>query len=288
LLIGAHVGVSKGYAASLEYARSVGAECVQVFAKSPRQWHARALDVDAATAFREAKLPNGIRAVVTHTAYLINLGSLDESLLDKSVRALADELRRAALLGADGVVTHIGTTGGTGTEATATRVAAAIVAAFGEREVPLPRLLLENTAGAGSTFGTSPEEIGAVLDRLPDDLRPHVGTCIDSCHAHAAGFDMSSAVGWAELLDRIDTSCGPHAVGAVHANDCMFACGSNKDRHAWIGDGTIGYEGFAAMLCEPRLLDVPAFLEMPGEVPLKDEENITRLKRLRDGCAERA
>lgn len=288
MLIGAHVGVSGGYARAMEYARSVGAECAQVFAKSPRQWHARALDPAVAEEFRRSCEENAIRRVLTHTAYLINLGSTDATLAAKSIDALGDELRRATLLGADAVVTHIGTSGGTGLTETATRVARAIESAFATCGCEPPRLLLENTAGAGSTFGAGPEQIGAVLEQLAGDVAPYVGTCIDTCHAHAAGYDMSTSDGWKRLLDQIDECCGAGVIGAVHANDCMFPCGSNRDRHAWIGDGTIGYAGFSAMLCEARLRDVPAITEMPGEVPVKDEENIARLRHLRDGCAGRA
>ncbi|MDO9557041.1 MAG: deoxyribonuclease IV [Coriobacteriia bacterium] len=288
MLIGAHVGVAGGYPQALEYAHQVGAECAQIFAKSPRQWHARNVDLAVADAFQAMRQDLAIAAVVTHTAYLINLGTMDPILRDKSIAALTDELQRAQLLGADAVITHIGTHGGTTTEETAARVASAIKIAFSSAGASTPRLLLENTAGAGTTFGNGPEEIGAVLDMLPETLRHRVGVCIDSCHAHAAGHDLSSASGWVSLMDAIDKHCGIGVIGAVHANDSMFACGERKDRHAWIGDGTIGYEGFLGMFCEPRLRDVAAFTEMPGEIPIKDVENIARLKRLRDVCEEHA
>ncbi|MDZ4654624.1 MAG: deoxyribonuclease IV [Coriobacteriia bacterium] len=288
MLIGAHVGVAGGYPQALEYARDVGAECVQIFAKSPRQWQARAFDVAVAEMFRATRDVLGINPVFTHTAYLINLGTTDSSLRHKSITALGDELERATLLGVDAVITHIGTNGGTGIDETAERVATAIAHALSSAGPTAPRLLLENTAGAGTTFGNSPEEIGAVLHALPDHFRPRVGVCIDSCHAHAAGYNLSSAEGWASLVDAFDACCGADAICAVHANDCMFPSGSRRDRHAWIGDGTIGYDGFAGMLCEPRLRGIAAITEMPGDVPDKDRENISRLKRLRDGCAERA
>lgn len=287
MLIGAHVGIAHGYTEALRYALEVGAECAQVFAKSPRQWHARALDPAVATAFRDARAAVGFGPLVTHTAYLINLASIDPALAMRSVDALADELERAALLGADAVITHIGTTGGTGVDDAAARVAASIESAFA-RVGGTTRLLLENTAGAGTTFGNGPDEIGAVLAALRPDTRERVAVCLDTCHAHAAGFDMSSEHGWVELLDAFDRCCGPGSIRAVHANDCMFPCGSRKDRHAWIGDGTIGVRGFSAMVCQERLRDVPAMTEMPGQVPEKDVENITRLKRLRDECVGRA
>ena len=142
-------------------------------------------------------------------------------------------------------------------------------------------LLLENTAGAGSTFGGSFDELGAVLSGLDRAGVARSGLCLDTCHAWAMGIDVASAAGWADALDHIDVCCGPGRVRAVHANDCKFPRGEHKDRHEWIGDGTIGEAGFAAMLAEPRLEGVPAILEMPGEIPVKDTENIARLKRLR-------
>jgi len=288
MLIGAHVSVAAGYPQALEYARDVGAECAQIFAKSPRQWVARSLDPGIAQAFREARDRLHFGPVVTHTAYLINLGTTDELLRRKSIAALADELSRGTLLGADAVITHIGTSAGASLEEAAERIASAITQAFAVAGEVTSRLLLENTAGAGTTFGAHPREIGAVLRALPSGTQPQVGVCIDSCHAHAAGFDLSNASGWTGLLDLVDSECGADVIGALHANDCLSECGSHRDRHAWIGEGTIGEAGFAAMVCERRLVGVPAFTEMPGEVPVKDIENVSRLKLLRDGCSGRA
>jgi apurinic endonuclease APN1 len=288
MLIGAHVGVAGGYPQALQYAVDVGAECAQIFAKSPRQWHAPAFKSDVADAFKAARESLAFGPVLTHTAYLINLASVDPLLLAKSVNALADELERASLLGADAVITHIGTTGGTDVEKTALRVATAIAQAFALAGPIGTRLLLENTAGAGTTFGNGPEEIGSVLHALPGDLKGRVGICIDTCHAHAAGYDLSLPTGWESLVDAFDSYCGGDAIGAVHMNDCAFPAGAHRDRHAWIGDGTIGYAGFAAIICDQRLRDIPAVTEMPGETPEKDAENIRRLRRLRDACSERA
>lgn len=279
MLIGAHVGVSAGYPAAVDYAVSVGCECMQVFAKSPRQWHARERAPETAEAFRARRAELGMGPVLVHTAYLINLGSEDDTLWERSQRALADELVRASALGASAVVTHLGTSASGDADVTAGRIARAIDSAWATAAVTGTRLLLENTAAAGTTFGDGPEELGQVLDRLTV-AEGHVGVCLDTCHAHAAGWDLSRPAVWADLVGRFERCCGM-PIEAVHANDCAFPAGHHKDRHAWIGDGTIGYDGFSAMFSQQALVGVPVIIEMPGDVPVKDAENVSRLKRLR-------
>lgn len=284
--IGAHVHVAGGYSAAVEYARSVGGECMQIFAKSPRQWRANPIDPGAARLFKARVSDAGMGPVLVHTSYLINLGSADDALWERSWRALADELSRAELLGATYVVTHVGTAYKGSPGRTAARIAEGIDAAWRESTADAVRLLLENTAAAGTTFGDGPEELGEVASLLTQ-AAGNVGVCLDTCHAHAAGWDLSDPPVWQGLLDRFDQVC-PVRIEAVHANDCVFAAGLHKDRHAWIGDGTIGYEGFAALFADNRLRDLPVVIEMPGEVPVKDTENITRLKLLRAASSAHA
>jgi len=281
--IGAHVGVSCGYGSAVDYAASVGAECLQIFAKSPRQWRARPLEPAVATAFRERMAATAMGPALVHTAYLINLGSADDALWERSWTALADELARAELLGATYVVTHVGTAYRGAPERTADRIATGVDRAWATSGVRNARLLLENTAAAGTTFGDGPDELGAVLRRL-EAASGHVAVCLDTCHAHAAGWDLSKRTVWRELIDEFEACC-EMPIEALHANDCVFPPGAHRDRHAWIGDGTIGYEGFSHLFEDPRLRGLPVITEMPGEVPEKDVENITRLKRLRDASA---
>jgi deoxyribonuclease-4 len=281
MLFGAHVSVAGGLPAAVDYALSVGCECMQVFAKSPRQWNARALDPAAAAAFRDRCIATGMGPVFTHTAYLINLGSDDDALWERSWRALGVELARGEALGAAGVVTHVGTRYKSAPERTAERIARGADLAWAASGATRTRLLLENTAAAGTTFGDGPDELGAVLERL-DAARDHAGVCLDTCHAHAAGWDLAQPQTWDALLDAFESCCGM-PIELIHANDGAFGPGEHKDRHAWIGDGTIGLEGFGRMVAEPRLARVAVITEMPGEVPVKDAENISRLRRLRDG-----
>jgi deoxyribonuclease-4 len=286
VLFGAHISVAGGYNRALDYALDVGCECAQIFAKSPRQWKGPPMDPDKAADFVAARRAAGFGPLFTHTAYLINPATSDSQLRDKSIVALADELVRGAMLGAEGVVTHIGNDPEGDPPAAARRVADSVNRAF-ELAGPAAesvRLLLENTAGAGRTFGSNFEELGACLEfsELPSEK---LGVCLDTCHAFAYGMPIDTSEGWVELVSGINGCCGGERLGLIHANDCMFERGSKRDRHAWIGDGHIGYRGFEAMVCVPQLTGVCACTEMPGDPPEKDAENIRRLKSLRDRCS---
>lgn len=284
--IGAHVSVSKGYVEALSYARSVGCECLQFFAKSPRQWRGPVPNRDAADAFIAARAELGFGPVFTHTTYLINLSTTNEELREKSIAALADEIVRGAIVGAAGVVTHIGNDPGDDRSAAAARAGEAVARAFdlAGDAAKGTRLLLENTAGAGSTFGGSMEELAAAISHAGLSAE-HLGVCIDTCHAFAYGYGVDTAEGWSVLAAEIADSMGSECLGLIHANDCMFERGSHRDRHAWIGDGLIGSEGFRAMFCEPLFAGACVITEMPGEVPEKDEVNNARLRALREECS---
>ena len=287
MLLGAHISVAGGYDKALDYAFDVGCECAQIFAKSPRQWRGPSVDPNAAAAFRQARETRGFGPIFTHTAYLINPATPDPLLREKSIMALADELVRGSLLGAAGVVTHIGNDPDGDPAAAANRVAEACVRAFelAGGDSCHTRLLLENTAGAGHTFGSTFEELGACISAsgLPPE---RLGVCLDTCHAFAFGFAVDTAQGWRDIVEGVHACCGIDRLGLIHANDCLFERGSRRDRHAWIGDGFIGMDGFSAMVCAAELADICAVTEMPGEVPIKDSENLRRLRALRDACEE--
>jgi deoxyribonuclease IV len=287
MFLGAHISVAGGYLKALDYAQEVGCECAQIFAKSPRQWRGPSIDPRAAEEFVAARAERGFGPLFTHTAYLINPATSDPVLREKSIHALADELVRGSLLGATGVVTHIGNDPDADPDAAAARVGEACVRAFelAGGDACKTRLLLENTAGAGRTFGSNFEQLGACItaSELPAD---RLGVCLDTCHAWAYGLPVNTPEGWREVIEGIAGCCDIGRLGLIHANDCLFDRGSRKDRHAWIGDGFIGYEGFAAMVCVPELASVCAVTEMPGEAPVKDSENLRRLSDLRMACSE--
>jgi deoxyribonuclease IV len=284
LRIGAHLPVADGYPATLAYALELGCEAMQIIAKSPRMWSAPPVDAMAASAFAAARADAGIVPCVIHAAYLINLGTADDDLWGKSVAALADELRRAAVLHADGVVVHMGTAPA-GPGAAAVRVADGVGRAWSAAASALgtdaPPVLLENSAGAGHSFGRDVAEIAATVAAVRAHGVDAVGVCIDTCHAFAAGIDLRCAGHWDDFASDFDERIGLERLRVVHANDCAGGLGERRDRHAWIGDGEIGERGFEAMFAEARLAHVAAIMEMPGERPVKDVENLARLRRLR-------
>ena len=286
--IGSHLLVADGYAATMAYAVQVGCEAIQMFAKSPRVWAGPLVDADAAAAFSLARAEAGIVPCVTHAAYLINLGSSDAAMWEKSVLALADEVLRAAVLGADGVVVHMGTATD-GPDAAALRVADGVCRAWTTAAAALgsdaPPVLLENAAGAGHSFGRDTAEIGAAITAVRALGVDAVGVCIDTCHAFAAGIDLRDADAWSAFVVDFEERIGLARLRVIHANDCVGGLGERKDRHAWIGDGGIGDAGFAAMFAERRIAHVAAIIEMPGEQPFKDVENLARLRRLRASVA---
>ncbi len=286
MLIGAHVSTSGGYPKMMEYALEVGCECIQIFAKSPRQWAAKQLDAQAAHELVGLRQAAGDMPLYTHTAYLINLATDDVPLAERSVEALADELVRGGILRASGVITHLGNHPAKDTEAAASRVAERIVRAFeaADDAGSMTRLLLENSAGAGTGFGCQPLHFQLVADALPAEIGDRVGICVDTCHAHAYGEDLSTAEAWDAYVTAMEA--GGLVIEAIHANDCLSERGSKRDRHAWIGEGTLGKESFEAMMRSRRLRATSVITEMPGEVPEKDAVNIERLAALRDGVAD--
>jgi deoxyribonuclease IV len=284
--VGAQIPMAGGLLCALDYAVATGCEAIQIFAKSPRRWVGPPLDPDTCKRFRDGCAEAGIGPVFTHASYLINMGSDDPDLWERSIHALADELLRAGLVGAAGLVVHLGRRYSDDDVECVQRVAAAAARAAEVAAMDVPALLLENSAGAGRQFGVSVDEMTAALSAVQAS-GVTAGLCIDTCHALAGGIDVRTAVAWSHMLAEVEACCGAGAVALIHANDCKGDLGSHSDRHEWIGDGCVGESGFAAMFAQPSLARASAVVEMPGEAPYKDEENIRRLKRLRDGVSAR-
>jgi deoxyribonuclease IV len=278
------VPMAGGLLCALDYAVATGCETMQIFAKSPRRWQGPPLDPEVCARFRDGCAAAGVGPVFTHASYLINMGAEDEALWERSAIALADELLRAGQVGAAGLVVHLGRRFSDDDEESVARVAAAARHAADIAGTDVPRLLLENSAGAGRQFGVSVPEMTSAV-RAVRAAGVDAGLCIDTCHAFAGGVDVRTAAAWSGMLGAIEAACGPGAVALIHANDCKGELGSHRDRHDWIGDGCIGEGGFAAMFAQPVLDAASAVLEMPGEAPSKDEENIRRLKSLRAAVA---
>jgi len=275
-LLGAHVSTQGGVARAPERGAAIGASAIQVFTKTPNQWREPVVRDDDVAAFRAALAASGIRAVVSHDSYLINLASPDEALRERSVAAFTGELVRCRALGIPWVVSHPGNyidDQAAGLERNARGFARCLAAVPGEVGV-----LIEGTAGAGTALGKSFEELAALRRALPAALRARVAFCLDTAHLHAAGYDV--AAGLAGVWERFDRLIGLELLKCLHLNDSKSRAGSGVDRHEWIGEGTIGPEPFRQIMRDPRLAPVIKIIETPkGDDPVYHDRRM--LRRLR-------
>jgi len=262
--IGCHLSMAKGFAETVDAAVALGCTALQLFTHSPSMWRMKPMTPQDAGAFRRRRASSSIRYVVVHTMYLLNLASPDEALHERSIAACIEEVARAAALGADAVVTHLGAHTGAGPGPGLLRIVQAldrIVAsdAF-QRAEPL-RLLIENTAGSGTTLGSSFEELGTILRRTKEARR--IGVCLDTCHAFAAGYDLRTVSDVEQTLQAAARGFDLGFLELIHFNDSKRSLGSRRDRHEHLGRGKIGAEGLAAVINHRRLRRLPFILETP-------------------------
>lgn len=259
MLFGGHV--SGGVKGAVDRAVEIGADTLQLFVQSPRAWRFPAHDPAILAAFGERRGAEGLGSVFVHALYLINLASLDDTLYEKSVTTLRSTLETARAIEADGVVVHVGSHLGAGFEAGLERAVPALAQVV-ELCSDTTWLLLENSAGAGGTIGRSIEELATIVDRL--ERHPRLGVCLDSCHLFVSGYDVREREELDRLVDEVDGSIGLDRLRALHVNDANAPLGSNRDRHANIGEGLIG-EQLGAFLAHPAFQELPALLEVPGK-----------------------
>jgi deoxyribonuclease-4 len=283
--IGATLQLKGGLArGGLAYADAVAARAVQVFVGNPRGWKLSAGDPGQDALFTAGCAERDVPSFV-HTPYLVNVGSPTEATVDQSIASIAHNLARGAQLGCSGVVVHGGSAVGEERYETALRQ-------LRERLLPVldaadpdgPRLLIEPTAGGGKALAATVEDLGPYFEAL--DFHPLVGVCFDTCHAWAAGHDFSVPGGMTATLDTLEAVVGPGRLGLVHANDSLDACGSKRDRHTNVGEGSIGVAPFAELLAHPTTAGVPVIVETPserdGSPTAGHERDIALLCSLRD------
>jgi deoxyribonuclease-4 len=263
---GAQVRQTGGFVAALGRAEEMGAEVVQLFAQSNRQWRLPADDDEPYAAYRAAATRSAIvRDTVCHAPYLINVISPDAETRDRSMVSLVANLAASSALGALGLVLHPGSHRGVDAATAVRRIGACLVTALDEAEDRTgrpARLLLENTAGSGGTVGRSIGELGALIDATGGDGR--VGVCIDTQHLWASGCSYATPARAEALVRRLAEAVGLDRLGCLHLNDSKVPLGANSDRHANLGQGTIGRRALGALLAEPELQNLPAVLEVPG------------------------
>ncbi len=264
-------------AKALERARERHCTSLQVFTTAPVQWAFRELSVQEATAFRQDARRADIRPVFVHGQYLLNLASRERWLFQRSVRSLAEDLERAQLLGAQGVVIHLGSPGRAAEKRDLDRVVRGVDRALG-RAGPKARILLENSAGQGNAIGGRLGDLAYVLEHSarPDQL----AVCFDTAHAFAAGYDVADEAGLEATLAELDRAVGLERVELVHCNDSRAPLGSGVDRHWHIGKGKIGREGFRRIINHPALHDRPFIMETPEAALKTDLMNYRAFMRL--------
>jgi deoxyribonuclease-4 len=260
MLIGGHVSPAGGLVKAFHRGVERDCDAIQIFNQSPRAWRLTSYRDEDVAAFRELLAEGPVRAILLHAVYLINPASKDDVVRRKSLDALAHALRMGDAAGAHGVVVHPGSTVGAPLEEAIDRVGEAIRHVLAESE-SCP-LLLENTAGAGGTIGRSFEELARLVELGGGHER--IGICLDSCHMLASGFDVRTADGVSDAVDRCEEIVGLDRLQCLHVNDSQAPLGSNRDRHAALGTGELGREGCAAFLSEPRFEGLPAIFEGPG------------------------
>jgi deoxyribonuclease-4 len=282
MLIGAHVSPAGGPAKAVQRGEERGCQSIQIFNQSPRMWRPSVYSDEAVTDFRAAlDASEQVDALLIHAIYLVNLATEDAEMREKSLASLIGSLRAGDRLGAVGVVVHPGSAliDGGSAERAISRAAEAIKEALAESDHCA--LHLEDVAGTGGTIGRSFEELAAMIDGAGGSKR--LGVCLDSCHLFASGYDVSSEAGLAGVLDDFDRIVGLDRLGSLHVNDSQTPLGSNRDRHANLGDGEIGPDGIAAFLSEPRFDGLPCIFEGPGAAGKQVEaEDIANALALRE------
>lgn len=261
LLLGAHCSIAGGLPLAFPRALDLGCTAIQIFVKNPSQWRGKTLLEEECAAFGAAHLASGIEPLLAHSSYLPNLAATDLEILAKSIAGLRDELERCSRLGVPALVMHPGAHLGAGEEAGMDRVARSLDEIL-ESFAGSVRVLLELTAGQGTTLGYSLEQLAAIRQRTGDPGR--VGVCVDTCHALAAGYAIDTEDGYHAFWDEFDRHLGLELLGGLHLNDSRHPRGSRRDRHANIGDGFVGLETCARLLDDPALRSVPKVIETPS------------------------
>jgi deoxyribonuclease-4 len=276
VLAGAHVSTSGGIHTAIERGEAIGADAVQIFTQSPRAWRPTNHDPANFERFKELRKEAGTAAVVCHALYLINLATPDDTVYEKSRAALLNTVEVGCAVEADGVVFHVGSHLGAGFEAGLERAVPALEEAL-DACSETTWLLLENSAGAGGTMGRSVEELAELYNGLGRHRR--LGVCLDSCHLWVSGVDVTDRAAFDAVLAEVDERIGLDRLRCLHVNDAAAALGSNRDRHANVGEGEIG-DGLGVFLTHPKLQGLPMILEVPG--PDNHGPDAAEVQKLRD------
>ena len=279
--LGAHLSIAGGHHNALLRAQELGCEVVQMFTKSCAQWRAKPLSKSALALFHDTRSRTDVPHLLGHASYLINLASPKPMLRERSVRALASELRRARRLGLECLIVHPGSHRGDGVRRGLQSVVQSLARVCRRVGDPSPKIVLETMSGQGHTLGSRFEHLAWVLEHAGAPER--LGVCLDTCHAFAAGYDLRTERSCNRVLAELDRIVGFGHVDAIHLNDSQHGLGSRLDRHEHIGRGKIGLAGFRAILNAQPCQIIPMCLETPkgqGNSGKLDKRNLRVLRSL--------
>jgi deoxyribonuclease-4 len=272
-----HVSISGTIDQAADRARDLGCDTFQMFTRNPRGWKYKKLDRGEVEEFKRKVASYNITPVVAHMPYLPNLSSPKKLIYNKSVKSLSGELDRCATLGIPYIVTHLGSHLGEGSDIGLKKIVSAINRALSENPNAV-MLLLENTAGTKNSMGSYFEEIKRIIDGV--DEKKRVGICLDTAHAYAAGYDLHSARGVNDTLEKFDSVLGFGILKVIHLNDSQVGLGSGRDRHEHLGLGYIGDQGFRALFKQEAVRDLPFIMETPIDERGDEKENMRRAREL--------
>jgi deoxyribonuclease IV len=276
---GAHMSISGGLYKAFGHGERAGCDTIQIFSKNQQQWRAKPLSAEEIAQFQAEQARTGMAPLVVHDSYLINLASPDDALREKSIAAFAEELERCAALGIPYLVTHPGAHTGSGEEAGLARVADALNRLFAEGVGGTTMVLIETTAGQGSSLGYRFEHLAWLREHTNQPER--VGVCVDTCHILAAGYDIRTPEAYLATFAEFDRIIGTEHIKCFHVNDSQKGLGSKVDRHAHIGQGEVGLEAFRMLVNDARFRDLPLILETPKNDDLaEDVMNLATLRGL--------
>ncbi|MCA9862782.1 MAG: deoxyribonuclease IV [Thermomicrobiales bacterium] len=273
------MSIEKSHALAIDRAAAFDMTALQIFTKNASRWTAKPIEPAAAEAFRERLAGSDIGFTVAHDSYLINMASPDDALWEKSLNAFQDEMARCSQLGVPYLVTHPGAHMGTGVDAGVRRVAEGLNRLFDEDPTNPTVVLLETTAGQGTTLGSTFEELAGIIDQVENKDR--VAVCLDTCHVFAAGYDLRTPETYEATIQAFDDIIGLNRLVTFHLNDSKKGLGLRTDRHAHIGEGELGLEAFRLLLTDPRFAETPGVLETPkDDDELGDQRNMRTLRDL--------
>ena len=275
LLIGAHTSIAGGVQNALLEGRDIGATTVQIFTANQRRWDTKAISEESVAVWKKTLQETDLSHIMSHDSYLINLGAPDEENLRKSRIAFKEELHRCEQLGVTYLNFHPGSAIKSGPQACLDLICQSLLELEDLMADKSPRLLLEATAGQGSVVGWRFEELAYIIQKVGNKIP--VGVCIDTCHIFVAGYDIRTPEAWDATLKEFDRTIGLEHLYAFHVNDSLKGLGSKVDRHASLGEGTIGKECFKFLMTDPRVKELPKYLETPAG-PEKWKEEIMMLR----------